>query len=120
VLDSGWGTLRQMLLYKGEHAGRSVEIVSERNTSRVCSQCGAFSGPQGLRQLVVRAWTGSGCGEPHDRDVNAARNILARAKVLASVSGNEPSNSPVLPSRLHRRLDKIGEDGGMSTGLVIR
>ena len=120
VLDSGWGTLRQMLLYKGEHAGRSVEIVSERNTSRVCSQCGAFSGPQGLRQLVVRAWTCSGCGEPHDRDVNAARNILARAKVLASVSGNEPSNSPVLPSRLHGRVDRIGEDGGMSTGLVIR
>jgi IS605 OrfB family transposase len=101
VLDSGWGMLRQMLQYKGEHAGRSVEVVSERNTSRACSQCGSLSGPQGLRQLAVRAWTCSGCGEPHDRDVNAARNILARAKVLASVSGNEPSGSPVPPRRLH-------------------
>jgi IS605 OrfB family transposase len=105
VLDSGWGMLRQMLLYKGEHAGRSVEVVSERNTSRVCSQCGSRSGPQGLRQLAVRAWTCSGCGEPHDRDVNAARNILARAKVLASVSGNESSDSPVPPSRPHRRRE---------------
>jgi IS605 OrfB family transposase len=105
VLDSGWGMLRQMLQYKGEHAGRSVEVVSERNTSRVCSQCGSLSGPQGLRQLAVRAWTCSGCGEPHDRDVNAARNILARAKVLASISGNESSDSPVPPSRLHRRRE---------------
>jgi putative transposase len=105
VLDSGWGTLRQMLLYKGEYACRSVQVVSERNTSRVCSQCGLLSGPQGLRQLAVRAWTCSGCGEPHDRDVNAARNILARAKVLASVSGNESSNSPVPPSRPHGRRE---------------
>src|SRR6185503_7114727 len=80
-------------------------VVSERNTSRVCSQCGALSGPQGLRQLAVRAWTCSGCGEPHDRDVNAARNILARAKVLASVSGNESSDSPVPSSRLHGRCE---------------
>ena len=105
VLDSGWGMLRQMLLYKGEHAGRSVEVVSEWNTSRVCSQCGSLSGPQGLRQLAVRAWTCSGCGEPHDRDVNAARNILARAKVMASVSGNESSDSPVPPRRLHGRRE---------------
>ncbi|HEY3516963.1 MAG TPA: transposase [Gammaproteobacteria bacterium] len=97
--------IRQMLQYKGEHAGRSVEVVSERNTSRVCSQCGSLSGPQGLRQLAVRAWTCSGCGEPHDRDVNAARNILARAKVLASVSGNESSDLPVPPSRLHGRRE---------------
>jgi IS605 OrfB family transposase len=105
VLDSGWGMLRQMLQYKGEHAGRSVEVVSERNTSRVCSQCGALSGPQGLRQLAVRAWTCSGCGEPHNRDVNAARNILARAKALASISGNESSDLPVPPSRLHGRRE---------------
>jgi len=121
VLDSGWGMLRQMLRYKGEHAGRSVEVVSERNTSRVCSQCGALSGPQGLRQLAVRVWTCCSCGEPHDRDVNAARNILARAKVLASVSGNESSDSPVPPSRLSRPSrgrERYGEDGGMSTGSV--
>src|SRR5690606_6272558 len=32
VLDSGWGMLKRMLLYKGEHAGRSVRVVSERYT----------------------------------------------------------------------------------------
>ncbi|MGH8286630.1 MAG: zinc ribbon domain-containing protein [Steroidobacteraceae bacterium] len=35
-----------------------------------------MSGPSGLRQLVVRQWECSACGAEHDRDVNAARNIL--------------------------------------------
>jgi len=77
VLDSGWGRLRTQLLYKGQQAGRSVEVVSERFTTRACSQCGSHSGPQGLRQLVVREWTCADCGTAHDRDVNAAKNILA-------------------------------------------
>src|SRR5262249_5771880 len=34
VLDAGWGTLKRMLLYKGEYAGRSVAVVSERGTTR--------------------------------------------------------------------------------------
>ena len=56
VLDSGWGMLRQMLQYKGEHAGRTVVIVDERNTSRACSNCGSHTGPKGLKQLTVRSW----------------------------------------------------------------
>jgi len=77
VLDACWGRLRTQLLYKGQQAGRSVEVVSERFTTRACSQCGSHSGPQGLRQLVVREWTCADCGTAHDRDVNAAKNILA-------------------------------------------
>lgn len=77
VLDAGWGRLRTQLLYKGQQAGRSVEVVSERFTTRACSQCGSHSGPQGLRQLAVREWTCAACGTAHDRDVNAAKNILA-------------------------------------------
>ncbi|TLY60759.1 MAG: IS200/IS605 family element transposase accessory protein TnpB [Gammaproteobacteria bacterium] len=91
VLDSGWGMLRQMLQYKGEHAGRSVVIVSERFTTRACSSCGCLTGPSGPRQLVVRRWCCSACGAEHDRDVNAARNILAGSRSRTSVSGNEPS-----------------------------
>jgi IS605 OrfB family transposase len=76
VLDTGWGMLKQMLLYKGKNAGRSVQVVNERNTTRVCSSCGALTGPSGLRQLAVRQWVCVNCGGSHDRDVNAARNIL--------------------------------------------
>jgi IS605 OrfB family transposase len=91
VLDAGWGMLRAQLLYKGEHAGRSVMVASERNTSRTCSSCGALSGPQGVNGLRVRSWICCECGDSHDRDVNAARLILLRAEVSASVRGNESS-----------------------------
>lgn len=77
VLDSGWGKLKTQLQYKGQWAGRGVKIVNEANTTRVCSSCGSATGPSGLRQLVVRQWRCSECGAEHDRDVNAARNILA-------------------------------------------
>jgi putative transposase len=100
VLDSGWGMLKQMLQYKGEHAGRSVSVVCERYTSRACSRCGSLSGPRGVNGLRVRRWTCVDCGESHDRDVNAARNILRRAEASASVSGNEPSHLRVPPSRV--------------------
>jgi putative transposase len=90
VLDSGWSTLKRMLQYKGEHAGRSVEVVSERNTTRACSVCGALIGPTGMDMLVVRHWECSECGAGHDRDMNAARNILfVGLRSRASVRGNE-------------------------------
>ena len=91
VLDSGWGMIKRMLQYKGDHAGRSVQIINERNTTRVCSSCGALTGPGGPRHLAVRQWKCADCGESHDRDVNAARNILAvGSRCWASVCGNEP------------------------------
>ena len=62
VLDSGWGMLKTMLQYKGQQAGRSVQIVSERNTSRTCSSCGSLSGPHGVNGLRVRRWTCAACG----------------------------------------------------------
>jgi putative transposase len=94
VLDSGWGMFKRMLHYKGEYAGRNVEVVSERNTTRACSSCGALSGPTGLDKLVVRHWRCSECDTEHDRDVNAARNILlAGLRCRASVGGNESSRN---------------------------
>ena len=94
VLDSGWGMLKRHLQYKGQQAGRCVSIVNERNTTRGCSSCGALTGPTGLDMLVVRQWICSACEAEHDRDVNAARNILTVGlRCRASVSGNE---SPAL------------------------
>jgi IS605 OrfB family transposase len=90
VLDSGWSMLKRMLLYKGEYAGRSVEVVSERNTTRACSFCGALLGPKGKDMLSVRHWDCPECGAEHDRDQNAARNILfVGLRKRASVCGNE-------------------------------
>ena len=55
VLDFGWGRLRTQLQVKGEHASSSVRVVSERNTSRTCSACGARTGPAGVNGLRVRS-----------------------------------------------------------------
>lgn len=77
VLDSGWGMLKTQFIYKCQRAGTEFAIVNERNTTRGCACCGQLTGPSGLSGLSVRAWRCSACGTEHDRDVNAARNILA-------------------------------------------
>src|SRR5450755_132393 len=98
VLDAGWGMLKTQLQYKGENAGRCVVIVDERYTTQRCSNCRAHTGPSGLDSLVVRSWVCSRCGVTHDRDVNAAKNILSVGRCSPSVSGNEPSLSAQPPS----------------------
>lgn len=87
VLDSGWGMLKTQLQYKGQQAGRSVQVVNESYTTKACSSCGALSGPTGLDMLSVRAWTCCECGDSHLRDVNASRNIAmlgARHRALSA------------------------------------
>jgi len=78
TLDSGWGMLKTMLLYEGHRAGNVVEIVDDKHTTVTCSNCGCFTGPKGLKQLLVREYVCSEYGAEHSRNVNAARNILAR------------------------------------------
>jgi IS605 OrfB family transposase len=102
VLNAGWAILKTQLQYKGELAGRRVVIIRETYTTRACSSCGRLSGPSGLRQLAVRRWECSVCGAEHDRDVNAARNILlVGLRCRASVSGNESMYSLEPPSSAH-------------------
>ena len=81
VLDASWSSFRSMLAYKSVREGAWYEETDERFTSQVCSSCGALpdSRPNGIADLGVRHWVCSDCGASHDRDVNAARNILARA-----------------------------------------
>lgn len=76
VASSGIAQLRQFVLYKGRSCGRVVELVESKNTTKTCSDCGALTGPTGLSKLNVRQWVCTSCGASHDRDVNAAINIL--------------------------------------------
>jgi IS605 OrfB family transposase len=91
VLDAGWGILKTQLHYKGQQAGRHVQVVNERYTTRACSSCGSLMGPAGLDMLEVRIWRCVECGDTHDRDVNAALNILSAGRCSPSASGNESS-----------------------------
>ncbi len=102
VLDSGWGMLKNLLEYKSQQAAREFEVVSERNTSVTCSACGSPTGPRGVNGLIVRSWVCCDCGEWHDRDVNAARNILIGSRYRTSVRGNESSHWLIPPSNAYR------------------
>ena len=79
LLDAGWSMLKTMLEYKSYQAGTVFEIVNESYTTQTCSRCGVIpaSSPKGRAGLGKREWVCSGCGAAHDRDTNAAKNILA-------------------------------------------
>jgi putative transposase len=74
ISDAAWSELRSMLEYKAQWYGRSIVAVDRWfPSSKLCSACGRLT--ESL-PLAVREWS-CPCGAVHDRDVNAARNILA-------------------------------------------
>jgi len=88
VHDAGWAQLLRLLAEKAEHYGRTFHRIGRFvPSSQTCSACGMNDGP---KPLSVRTWTCAACGAAHDRDVNAARNILAagRAERLNACGGD--------------------------------
>lgn len=73
IANASWYQFRTMLEYKCNWYGKELVVVNAKNTSRICSNCGFNSGP---KPLEIREWTCSACGKHHDRDINAAVNIL--------------------------------------------
>jgi len=80
VLDAGWSAFRTMLRYKCDFAGVTFAEVNEEFSTQVCSACSVRSGPKGIAGLGIRAWTCGECKTVHDRDINAAKNILAAGR----------------------------------------
>ena len=76
VSDAGWADFKLMLEYKAISLGAVYNEVNEKFSTLTCSDCSAKSGPRGLSGLGVREWVCAGCGSCHNRDVNAAKNIL--------------------------------------------
>jgi putative transposase len=74
--DAAWHSVRHQLHYKAIRLAGVCVPGRETFSSVTCSDCGTRSGPSGLRTLGVRAWICPGCGNAHERDVNAAKNIL--------------------------------------------
>lgn len=80
--DAGWSSFVNMLEYKAARYGRTFAKVDRwAPTSQVCSACGVKDGP---KPLSVREWGCAACGAHHDRDVNAAINILSLGKAVAA------------------------------------
>ncbi|WP_222864481.1 RNA-guided endonuclease TnpB family protein, partial [Micromonospora sp. WP24] len=77
VHDAGWSSFTDMLEYKATRWGRTFGKTDRfAPTSQTCSVCGRIDGP---KPLSVRSWT-CPCGAVHDRDVNAAINVLAQGR----------------------------------------
>jgi putative transposase len=104
VLDAGWAAFVRMLEYKARLYGREFHRIGRfEPTSQLCSACGVKDGP---KPLHIRQWTCASCGTAHDRDVNAARNVLAlgRRESLNACGGG------VRPGHV---LAAVGETGSL-------
>jgi putative transposase len=85
--DAAMSELHRQINYKVARRGGTVIRVDRwAPTSKVCSGCGHCMGEM---PLSVRSWTCPECGSEHDRDVNAARNLLALGRGTASMCGDE-------------------------------
>jgi putative transposase len=98
VHDAGWAQFLRLMGEKAEYYGRTFARIGRfEPTSQMCSACGHKDGP---KPLSVRAWTCPACDAVHDRDVNAAKNILAagRADRLNACGGQVRPASPLAPA----------------------
>ena len=81
ISDQGFGMFRDMLSYKGH-----LEKVNPKNTSKICHICG-YVNPK--VKVGVNYWKCPVCGSSHDRDINAALNILSKYVTSQSIVGWE-------------------------------
>jgi putative transposase len=90
ISDCGWSEFRRQLEYKCERAGRELIVVDRwYPSSKTCSACGHLLAEL---SLSTRHWTCPSCGSRHDRDINAAKNILA-AGLAVSACGADVRHS---------------------------
>lgn len=93
VHDAALGRFLSLLESKARRSGR-VFVAVDRffPSTRMCSACGALTGPQGLEGLRVRHWA-CGCGAVHDRDVNAEVNIRREGQRLVAAGLADTRNA---------------------------
>jgi putative transposase len=108
ISDSGWGAFRAMLACKAERAGRRLVVIDRwYPSSKLCSACGYL-----LAELALgtRMWVCPGCGARHDRDRNAATNILAAGRAVAACGADvSHPGSPWVQSALKQERSPATE-----------
>ena len=97
ISDVSWSRLISMLIYKANWYGRTViKVPSDYPSSQLCSKCGYKNSI--TKDLAIRKWTCPKCGSIHDRDINAARNILSKGIELLTKDGTHPDSLFMLDS----------------------
>jgi len=82
ISDCGWGEFRRQLAYKCARYGRDLIVIDRwYPSSKICSACGRLLAEL---SLSTRTWQCPSCGTRHDRDVNAAKNILAAGQAVTA------------------------------------
>jgi putative transposase len=108
ISDSGWGTFRAMQAYKSERAGRRLVVIDRwYPSSKTCSACGHLLPDL---PLSIRTWQCPSCGARHDRDLSAAKNILAAGRAVAACGADvSHAGSPGVQSAVKQELSPATE-----------
>ena len=108
ISDCGWGEFRRQLAYKCERTGRELIVIDRwYPSSKTCSACG-----HRLTELSLstRHWTCPSCRSRHDRDINAAKNILAAGLAVARGSPGDACGADVRHSGSSRVRSAVKQE----------
>ena len=97
ISDVSWSRFVSMLIYKADWYNRKViKVPSTYPSSQLCSKCGYKNSI--TKDLTIRKWTCPKCGSIHDRDINAAKNILSKGIEILTKDGTPPDSLFMLGS----------------------
>ena len=97
IIDASWSKFVSMLIYKADWYGNIiVKVPNDYPSSQLCSVCGCRN--LVTKNLRVRKWICPECGTVHDRDWNAAKNILSKGIEMLTKDGTHPDSLFMLGS----------------------
>ena len=118
ICGCGWGTFRRMIEYKAARAGRHLIVIDRwYPSSKTCSACGHLLAEL---SLSTRTWQCPSCGTRHDRDHNAAKNILAAGLAVGAGNGADACGAGVRPQGTSLRQPAVKQEPlGVSPGIPV-